>query len=116
MSTLRDKILSAKDIESKIIKIEEWGADIEIRSMTAGERARLLDAAIDAKGKVSMSVLYPGVVLACAYDPETGEKVFTPEDRELLDAKSAAAVEKIAKVALELSGLDIGSVDAAQKN
>ena len=104
--SIRDQIMKAKDISGKKLEIEEWGVTVEVRTMTARERAEVVENAIDpVTGKTSIGIMYPQIAISCVYDPETGEKIFTPQDKELLLDKSGAVLEKIAQLAMELSGM-----------
>ncbi len=104
--SIRDQILKAKDISGELMEIKEWGVKVEIRTMTARERARVMENAVDPQtGKASISVVYPEIAIACVFDPESGEPVFKPEDKDALLDKSGAILEKIAAKAMSLSGL-----------
>jgi hypothetical protein len=114
--SLRDTILNANDLKEELVEVPEWGCSILVRSMTGKERSNLFSVAIDAKGKLDFEKAYPVIIIASAFDPETKEKVFTTADMELLNGKNAGAMEKVAKVAMRLSGLDTESAMAAEKN
>jgi len=114
---LRDKILATEDIESETINVPSWGVDLLIKGMSAGERVLLMQNAYDAKTEqVNMSKVYPDVVVSCAHDPETGEPVFTKNDKEAILGKSSAAIEIIANAGLRLSGIGAEAQDAAGKD
>jgi hypothetical protein len=102
---LRDKILNAKDIKEEIIKVEEWDCDILIKAMTGKERAEFLKQSIDKQGNMDFEKSTAQVLVACCFDPDTKEKIFTPLDVNEINKKSSAALDKISKKALELSGL-----------
>lgn len=116
MSKLRDKIFNAKDIETELVYVRQWDVKIEVRGLTGTERAKVLKSAVTQDNKVDFESLYPEIVIASSYDPETGEKVFEPADKEALNKKSSAATEKIAKTAMKLSGLNESAVENAEKN
>ncbi len=104
--SIRDQIMKAKDISGELMEIKEWGVKVEIRTMTARQRARVMENAIDpVTGKSSISIIYPEIAIACVFDPESGEPVFTIEDKDALLEKSGAVLEKIASKAMTLSGL-----------
>lgn len=104
--SIRDQIMKAKDITSEMLEIKEWGVTVEVRTMTARERARVMENSVDPNtGKASISTMYPEIAISCVYDPESGEKVFDNKDKELLLDKSGAVLEKIAQVAMKLSGM-----------
>jgi hypothetical protein len=114
--SLREKILSAPDIESEEVEVPEWDVTVEVRGMTAADRAVVFDAALANGGDIRASNLFADAVLLCAYDPESGERVFTEEDRVALMEKSPVALDRIAKVALRLSGMDAAAADDAGKS
>jgi len=118
MSKLREKILNAKDQRKEKVYIEEWDVEIEVRSMTGKERAEIIRKSVDKDkdGQVDVTLLTVNSVIACCYDPTTGEKVFEPTDRDILLTKNAGALEKLAEVALELSGLGDKAKEKARKN
>ena len=115
--SLKDKILAANDIPDEKLHVPEGKVDLLIKGMTAGERVKLMQSAYDAKTEqVNMSRVYPDVVVACSFDPETEEPVFDDADKEALMGKSSAAIEKIADVGLRLSGIGKEQQDAAGKD
>lgn len=113
---LRDKILSIDDTKFETVTIEEWGVDLEIKSLTGKVRAKLMNETMNDEGKMDIEKLYPELIIACTFDPETREPVFEAADRDTLNTKNSGALEKIAKVAMRLSGLDADSVEKAKKN
>lgn len=116
MSDLSAKIFAADDIVSKVVPVPQWGVTVEVRSMTARDRSRLLSAAAMDGGVVKFEEVLPDVVILCTFDPETGERVFSENDREALLSKAAGAIEMLATVALGLSGMDDNAMDEAGKD
>lgn len=115
--SLRDKIMAAEDIPSETVKVPEWGVDVLVKGMSAGERLSLMQAAFDANtGQVNMTIVYPDVLVACTFDPESGDAVFTAEDKTAILSKSSAAVERVANVGLRLSGIGKEEQDEAGKS
>ncbi|HEY7824687.1 MAG TPA: hypothetical protein VIG24_17735 [Acidimicrobiia bacterium] len=115
--SLRDKILKAQDIPTETVTIPEWDVTLLVKGMSAGDRIDLMQSAYDVNtGQVNMSIVYPDVAVACAHEPETGEPVFTAEDKTAILSKSSAAVEKLANVGLRLSGIGKDEQDAAGKD
>lgn len=113
--SLRDRILSANDIESHVVHVEQWNVDIEIRTVTALERARLVKGCTDENGNVDMERMAPTLIVASCFDPETGNKVFSDEDVEALQEKSSGAIDFVAQKAMEYSGLAPKAVDVEGK-
>lgn len=114
--SLRDKILNADDITSEIIDIPAWGVQVEVRSMDGRSRTRLLKMASDAEGNIDMEVVYPEMILLCAFDPETGERIFEETDRDAVLSKSAGPVELLALAAMRVSGMSSDAMDEAGKD
>lgn len=114
MSKLRDKIANIKDIKEEKIHIPEWDVELLIRSMTGATRNKIMNTAMTKDGKVDLDRLYPDIVISSCFDPETGEQVFEPTDREMLLSKNGAALERIAQKAIKMSGLD--DIEGKEKN
>lgn len=116
-ASLRDKILAAQDIPAEVVTIPEWGVDVLVRGMSAGDRITLMQNAFDqTTQQVNMSIVYPDVVVACAFDPASDEAIFSNDDKAAILAKSSAAVERLANVGLRLSGIGKDEQDAAGKD
>ncbi len=114
--SLRDQILKTNDITTEIVDVPEWKIKVKIRSMSAGERTKVQQAAADQKsGKVDLGVLFTETVLLTVLDPETNERAFLDEDREALFNKNGAVIEMLATKALSISGMNKESVDEVGK-
>jgi len=114
--SIRDQILAKQDIPSEMVDVPEWGVKVEVRGMTGAERTRIMDKATQNAGDVNLQFVYPEIVIATAFDPETGEQVFKPSDRDALLAKSATALDRIAAVGMRLSGFTAESSDNLGKD
>ena len=101
--SLRDQILNSNDSPRELVKVKEWNIEIEVRGMTGAERTRILDLA-QGDGGMNLQMVYPEIVISTAFDAETGEKIFSPEDRTALLSKSANALDALATVGMRLSG------------
>jgi hypothetical protein len=111
--TLRDQILNFDDIQIEKLVVSEWGGiEIEVRGMSGKERAQFLRRITGGDGEVNIERFYPELIIATVFDPESGAKVFEGADRDVINTKSGAALEKIAQVAQRLSGL--GSTDVEE--
>ena len=139
-ATLRQRIREVVDGKQDTVLVPEW-ADITedgqpprfvVKSMNGKERAGYLKAAVDDEGNPNFEAIYPQLLIATTYeavekpvdpdDPansevyyEAGDKVFRSGDEDWLNDKNAAAVERIAKVAMKLSGMDGKAADEAGK-
>lgn len=114
MSSLRDQIQKIDDIESSTVHVAPWDVDVELRTITAKARGRMLREFSDTEtGEIDVEKFYPAIIVAAAFDPETGEKLFDPGDVSWLGEKSGTAVEFLAQAAMELNGMRGDSVDEA---
>jgi hypothetical protein len=111
MSAISDRIKAADDMTSETVTIPEWDVTVAVRSMTGRARARLLKAAAQPDGTMDFETLYPAILIACCFDPESGEAVFTDADAKWLNEKSAGPVERIAQIGMRLSGLSKDEVE-----
>ena len=84
--------------------------------MTGAERTRIMDKAVGQTGDVNLQFVYPEIVIATSFDPESGEQIFSPNDRDALLAKSANALDRLASVGMRLSGFTQESADVAGKD
>jgi hypothetical protein len=121
--SLAQQILAAADVESKLLPVPEWnGITLELRSPTGEERAALVSAFINVEETAATGVakmndltrMYPALIISCAYDPETGERVFPAMDDSTvaaLNAKNGAVLERIAMACMPLVGLSPDSVE-----
>lgn len=114
--TLRDKILNVEDIKKEEVDVRDWGVKIEVRGLTGQARGALLNTCMDKFGNMDLEKMYPEVIIACSYDLETGQKIFTPADKDAINGKSGAALEQIASVALRLSGMGPNALEQQIKN
>lgn len=113
--SIRDQILAVQDIPTELVDVPEWGVKIEVRGMTGAERTRIMDKATASAGEMNLQMIYPEIVIATSFDPETGEQVFLPEDQSILLSKSATALDRVAMVGMRLSGFTKESADELGK-
>lgn len=109
--SLRDKIKAADDSKQECVEVPEWDAKVCVRSMSARARARLLREVVDDNGEPKTTDLYAMVSVATCFDPESGEKLFGPEDIGWLGEKNNGPLERLAQVGMRLSGIGQGAVD-----
>ena len=105
--SLRDTILNADDLVRETVDVPEWGVKVGIRSLTARERGVMVDQVKDRKH------MYADMLIAVAFDPDTGEQLFTKADRDALSEKNGQVMDRLATKTIELSGVDI---DAAEED
>lgn len=112
--SFRDKIGTAWDTTADKVTVE--GVEVEVRSMSVADKARLLkNAAVD--GQIDVEKWYPWVVLTCCFDPETGDHAFSEADLDWLMSKSSDVIVDLAQKCLGVSGMGSdAAVDEAGKD
>lgn len=100
---LRDAILSTNDLKTEIVTVPEWGVDITVKELSLRTRTRVLD--MHSTGAADAAIVE--TVIAGALD-ESGNALFTRDDAEALAEKSEAAMIKLYRAIMELSGVPIG--------
>jgi hypothetical protein len=115
--SIRDKILAVtNDTPSEKLHIEEWGVDVLVKGFSLGAKDDFLTSVYNPETKKSdIKAFTVGMLIGTAYDPETGEKLFTEADIPVLKQKSAAAVQRIVDVGTRLSGLTDDAIEVAGK-
>lgn len=115
--SLRDKILAVKnDTPTELVAIPEWDVTVLVKGFTLGAKDDFLGTVLDPKTKeTNLKAFNSGILVGTAYDPETGEKLFTEEDIPVLKEKSASAIQRLVDVGARLSGLTDDAVEVAAK-
>jgi hypothetical protein len=113
---LRAQIFNAQDIKKDLVRSTAWECDVEVRGMSGTARASVMAIGYDDDGRVDYAAFYPAVIIATAYVPGTDEALFDAADRDLLNTKSASALEELALPAMKLSGLSKDDLKGAEKN
>lgn len=109
--SLRDQILAAQDLKREVVEVPEWldhlddPIKVEIREISAKGRIQWRGQAYDEEGNLKEDVWAVSLLLACIFDPETGERIFKAEDLDALNEKSDAALAKLLDKTLEINGL-----------
>lgn len=103
----RDEILTVSDITIREVDVPEWGGSVFVKGMTGTERDHFEMSIIRTNGKeanLNMENIRAKLAAQTVCDAE-GTLLFKPSDIKHLTKKSAAALQRIFKVAQELSGL-----------
>jgi hypothetical protein len=111
-------ILAANDLKSEDIEVPEWGGAVRVRSFTGRERDAFEASMVRGDGrdrKVDLTNMRARLVGLTVID-ETGQRLFTDEEVDLLGAKSGAALDRVFAVAQKLNGLSGADVEELSKN
>lgn len=120
VKSLHDRILSVDDQKTETLYIPEWDLTIGIRSLTGKDRAKLSQmVTFNVDGHMDNDATSADTVIIAAFDPETGNPIFTSSEKEALLLKHTGALELIAENVNRLSGISSATankVKQAEKN
>src|SRR5262245_11501548 len=110
MDDLRQRILGVKDTKTPavLMEIPEWGVEVGLRRLSLPERLAFEteNGAIDEidrkKEREQYNRWLVRYVIATSCTP-AGEKLFHPEDEEVLSGKSGTALERLALGAVKVN-------------
>ena len=111
-------ILTANDLQTEDVEVPEWGGAVRVRSFTGRERDAFEASMVRGEGrdrKVDLTNMRARLVGLTVID-ETGQRLFTDEEVDLLGAKSGAALDRVFAVAQKLNGLSGADVEELSKN
>ena len=111
-------ILTAQDLQTEDVEVPEWGGAVRVRSFTGRERDAFESSMVRGEGrdrKVDLTNMRARLVGLTVID-ETGQRLFTDEEVDLLGAKSGAALDRVFAVAQKLNGLSGADVEELSKN
>lgn len=103
-------LLGATTAPTQVVQIPELGGDVLVRGMTARQRTAFEKKFVsESKGRIkrNFDAFREQIVVFCCVDPK-----FDEEDVERLSAVRADVLERIANVALQLSGITEKDIEA----
>jgi len=114
----KSAILAADDLKTEDVDVLEWGGTVRVRAFSGRERDAFEASLVRGDGKdrkVDLTNMRARLVALTVVD-ESGQKVFTHDDVDLLGAKSGAALDRVFSVAQKLNGLSGADVEELTKN
>ncbi len=115
----RTQIQTASDIKTERVAVPEWGGYVNAKAMSGYEREQfeqtVAQPGADGKIQISYKQMRITAVIACTVDDD-GNHIFTDADRDWLNDKSGAALDRVASAILRLSGISQGATEAAVEN
>lgn len=98
----REQILSADDRKRETVQVPEWGGEVSVSNMCGSDRDAFEESIIGSDGKPTLRDMRAKLVARCIVD-ESGSRIFSDEDVTALGRKSAAALDRCARVAQRLN-------------
>jgi hypothetical protein len=114
----KQQILQANDLKRELVHVEEWGGDVYVRALTAGEKDRheaewLGEQDIEKKARIYAS---RSRLLARTLVDESGNRLFTDNEMEILEAKASVPMQRLYEVAQRLNAFTEAAVEGLVKN
>jgi hypothetical protein len=108
----KESILAVDDIKTEIVSVPEWGGDVKIRAMSVKEQLDF-DEYLSKNTDHRDMAFY--LVVKCCVD-ESGDRLFTDNDIELLHKKSSKPLMRIVEAIMSLNKQRDGDVEELAKN
>ena len=116
MALSKNQILATNDIKKETVSVPEWGGEVIVKALSGSERDEYESSLFDGnKSKASMANVRAKLCALSMVD-DSGERMFTLKEAKELGNKSAAALDRVFKVAQDLSGLGAGAIEEAAEN
>lgn len=126
MSKLKEKIRAAQDRKAEKVAVPEWDCELFVKALSGKQREAYEEATtqVSDEGKVSIvhADMRAKLLVQCLHevkeDGTIGDLAFEdgPDDRALLSEKSSAVLERLVKLAQQLSGIGQAAEEKIAKN
>lgn len=103
-----EQIIAADDLGQEEISVPEWGGSVVIRGLGYGEWVDIRDASM--VGGQQDEKIFSRLLFAAALV----EPVITPEQADLLTAKSAASVNRLVEAIVKMSHINAEAITDAE--
>lgn len=118
---LREELLGLMECTEKNVTIR--GKRIKVKAVTVEKRLEILATASemvgdknDVDGRQFMSYVHLLTFIDSVSDPETDKPIFGRKDVQLLKKKMFGTIERVAGIINQMSGVEVGSQEEAEKN
>jgi len=111
----RQQIITCQDVQSEVVPVPEWAPKgsnkdkcfVKVFGLDGHRRDKYQNEMQNARVKktINLTGLTTKLVIACVLDPDTKKQLFNESDLAVLQAKSAKPMDRIVKVAQQLSGM-----------
>ena len=113
----REQVLAAEDVKCRDVEVPEWGGTVRVRVMSGAQRDRYEQMVEDQRSgkKVDVRGLTVALVILTLVDEE-GKPLFTLADLDAVNAKNAAVINRLFRVAQELNALSEEEIEGLAGN
>lgn len=114
-STARERLFAKAEGRTKDVTLST-GDVVQVRPLKLTARTKLVKACSTESGEVDTEKLIPHLVIACTFDPATGQPIFTAGDFEAIEQLPAVEVDPLWGAAAELNGFSQEAVKDAKND
>lgn len=117
MSLTKDQILnSSTKLKTKEVPVPEWGegASVLVRELSGDERDKYDQQVFRKEG--DFEGLRAALVAMSLCEKDGSSMGFTDAEIQQLGSKSGAAIDRLFEAAKDLSGMNSGDIEEAEKN
>ncbi|RQM44751.1 hypothetical protein EHZ19_26985 [Paraburkholderia bannensis] len=108
----REMILAARDLESEIVEVPEWGGNVRIGVMSGKVREDLMDVLAERQPLSRFQAL----MLASTIVDEAGVPMFSADDVEQLRGKNTEVLVRLVEISMRLNKIGQTATEDAEKN
>ncbi len=120
---LRNALLSKGSVKKEVITVPcDDGSvlSVEVHGLTAEARGRIMTTSMmkdeDGESVTDIAKMTPQLIIAGAFDPDSGEPIFSAIDAEILGTLSATFLDPIITAVTRLSGMSLAAAKEAEGN
>jgi hypothetical protein len=114
--SLKDEILALDDLRTEVVHVDEWDRDVTIRQLPNAEMDEFTEACLRQKEGSSVRITGLKARLVAKSVVEGGERVFSDDDVEALQGKSAGAINALFEAAQKLNNMSAEETEEALGN
>lgn len=117
MSSLKEQIIAAKDVQIERVATPEWGIDVYVRAMSGASRDKFEQAVIASRdGDKYDNTGLRSMLIALTLCDADGNLVFELSDRKAIEGKNAAVLQRIFDASTKINGLASDAVEEAKSD
>jgi hypothetical protein len=116
--SLKQRILMANDIRRETVFVPDWNLNVYVKTLTGAERDAWESTIMSFDGKktrMNIRNMRARLVVMCIVD-ESGNRIFSDAEAEVLGQKSAAALDRLYAVAQRLNAVSDADMEELEKN
>lgn len=115
----RDQILSSSDLSHEMVSVPEWGGSVAVWTVTGDEISEWENSVsrrVGSGDKIRDSRGIKSALLVLCLKDESGKRIFSDDDIEMLGGKSAKVINRLWDAATRMNGIGKETQEELEKN